>query len=296
MSNSNAPWWIALFVWMGAATYWHVCNVKELCIESTPAAVAIPESLNVGPLHIQDADSLSLTASGNFSFGKSGVEANLSGVRPELDSLAGYLLTHPGKRLNITGYYASTETNTTTYPDLGMARAEGVRQYLISRGLTAGSVSTSSEQLDSLVTTADSVRGGIDFTFKEPIPTTEKALANAQKFEGVFKPMDLYFPTGGASYIKTDANQQFVEEAQKFLAANPDKKLLLTGHTDNEGNDAMNMSLSKERAEGVKKQLTRLGIATDQLVTDAKGETQPKESNDTPEGRRANRRVAIVVQ
>ncbi len=130
----------------------------------------------------------------------------------------------------------------------------------------------------------------------DSIPDSEEALANAQKYEGVFKPMDLYFPKGSANYIKTGANRQFIEEVQKYLVANPGNKLLLTGHTDNDGNDAMNMTLSRQRAEGVKKQLTRTGIAADQLVTDGKGETQPKETNDTPEGRRANRRVNIVVQ
>lgn len=297
MSNSNAPWWIALLLWMGASTYWHVCKIKELCVE--PAAVVVPPlppPVEIEPLHIQDDDSLTLTADGNFGFAKSGAEANMSAVRPELDSLAGYLLARPGKRLNIVGYYSSDETNTTTYPDLGIARAEGIKQYLVSKGLAAERISTSSELLDTLPMSADSVRGGINFIFKEPIPTTEEGLANAQKYEGVFKPMDLYFPTGSADYIKTDANRQFVEEAQKFLAANPDKKLLLTGHTDNEGDDDTNMTLSKERAEGVKKQLTKLGIASAQLTTDAKGETQPKEPNETPEGRRANRRVAIVIQ
>lgn len=296
MSKSNAPWWIVLFLWMGASTYWHVCKIKQLCADAEPSVMVLPEPLKIDPLRIQDGDSLLLTASGNFGFAKSGAEADMSGVRPELDSLAAYLLAHPGKRLNIVGYYSSAETNTTTYPDLGIARAEGVKQYLVSKGVAAAGISTSSELLDSLAMTADSVMGGINFIFKEPIPTTEEGLANAQKYEGVFKPIDLYFATASADYIKTAANRKFVEEAQKFLAANPDKKLLLTGHADNQGDDAMNMSLSKARAEEARKQLARLGIPAAQLTTDAKGETQPKESNDTAEGRRANRRVAIVVQ
>ncbi len=296
MSNSNAPWWIVLFLWMGASTYWHVCKVKELCVETASVMAPPPPPVEIDPLRIQEADSLTLMADGNFGFARSGAEANLSAVRSELDSLASYLLAHAGKRLNIVGYYSSAETNTTTYPDLGIARAEGIKKYLVGKGLGAEGISTSSELLNSLAMTADSVRGGINFVIKEPIPTTDEGLANAQKYEGVFKPMDLYFPTGSADYIKTDANQQFVEEAKKFLAENKDKKLILIGHTDDAGNDAMNMTLSKERAEGVKMQLVRLGIAADQLTTDGKGETQPKESNDTPEGRRANRRVAIVVQ
>jgi OOP family OmpA-OmpF porin len=297
MSTNNAPWWILLLVWMGASTYWHVCKVKELCVETAFVdAPPPPPPVNIDPLRIQEADSLTLIAQGNFSFAKSGAEANLGAVRTALDSLAGYLLAHSAKRLIVVGYYSSEETNTTPYPDLGIARAEGIKEYLVGLGLGSDRISTSGELLKSLAMTADSVRGGINFVIKEPIPTTDEGLANAQKYKGVFEPMDLYFPTGSADYIKTEANQQFVEEAKTFLATNKDKKLSLIGHTDNDGNDAMNMTLSKERAEGVKKQLMSLGIADDQLTTDGKGESQPKESNDTPEGRRANRRVAIVIQ
>ena len=296
MSNNNAPWWIALFVWMGLATYWHVCKIKELCYEPTPALTEVVETPTVEPLYITDGSGLDLRADGNFGFAKSGAEANMSRVRAELDSLATYLAANPGKRLNIVGYYSSAETNSTTYPDLGIARAEGIKSYLVSQGANAALLTTSSQLMDDIVFSPDSMRGGIALNIKDPIPDSEESLANAQKYEGVFKPMDLYFPTGSASYIKTDANRQFIEEAQKYLAANPGKKLLLTGHTDNDGNDAMNMTLSKQRAAAVKRQLTRTGIAADQLTTDGKGETQPKESNDTREGRRANRRVDIVVQ
>jgi OOP family OmpA-OmpF porin len=62
------------------------------------------------------------------------------------------------------------------------------------------------------------------------------------------------------------------------------------------GADDKNMALSGTRAAGVKAAFVKYGISTEQLVTDAKGETQPKASNDVPEGRKANRRVSIVVQ
>ena len=296
MSSNNAPWWIVLFVWMGLATYWHVCHIKELCYEPAPAPTGAVETPTVEPLYITDGSNLDLRADGNFGFAKSGAEANMSRVRTELDSLAAYLAANPGKRLNIVGYYSSTETNGTTYPDLGIARAEGIKAYLVSQGANAEMIMTSSQPMDDIVFSPDSMRGGIAFNIKDPIPDSEEGLANAQKYEGVFKPMDLYFPTGSAKYIRTAANRQFIEEAQKYLAANPGKKLLLTGHSDNDGNDAMNMTLSRQRAAAVKRQLIRTGIAADQLTTDGKGETQPKESNDTPEGRRANRRVDIVVQ
>ncbi len=296
MSNNNAPWWIVLFVWMGLATYWHVCHIKELCYEATPEATQVVEIPVEEPLYVTDSSGIDLRANGNFGFAKSGAEADLTRVRTELDSLAVYLAANPDKRLSIVGSFSATETNATTYPDLGIARAEGIKTYLVSRGADADNVKTSGQLNDGIISTFDSIRGGIDFDFLAPLPDSEEGLANAQKYESVFKPMDLYFATASASYIETEANRQFIEEARKYLAANQNKKLLLTGHTDNEGNDDTNLRLSRQRAEAVKKQLIRAGMAADQLVTDGKGETQPKESNNTPEGRRANRRVGIVVQ
>lgn len=134
-------------------------------------------------------------------------------------------------------------------------------------------------------------------TASAPLPKTEQGLAEAEKFTGdVFKTLDLYFPLGRTDYIRTPDNQQFVQEAQKYLREHPDKKLLLTGHTDDSGDDALNLRLSKRRAEAVKDRFRRLGIPATQLATDGKGETQPKADNATADGRRANRRVSIVMQ
>ncbi|SEJ39724.1 OmpA family protein [Dyadobacter sp. SG02] len=142
----------------------------------------------------------------------------------------------------------------------------------------------------------DSVKGGISSASPDVAPSAEHKLAEAQKYNGIFKPIDLYFNTGGLDYIKTDDNQKFLEEASKYLSANKDKKLLLTGHADNVGSRAGNDALSRKRAEQVKAQFVRAGLPAAQLVTDSRGQSSPKESNSTPEGRAANRRVAIVVQ
>jgi OOP family OmpA-OmpF porin len=280
---------------MGASTYWHVCKVKELCDE--PVTAAIPEVIieKPDPLIFEDAD-FNLRATGNFKFAKSGPDADLGMVRPEIDSLASFLSLNPTRRLAIVGSYTSTELNSTTFFDLGIARGESVKQYLVQKGIPDSVMTVSSQVNDALVFKSDTMSGGINFGFSKVIPNSEEGLASAQKFQGLFKVMDLYFPLGSANYLKTDDNERFIEEATKFLAANKDKKLILTGYTDSEGSDDANLRLSKRRAEGVKKQLTARSLRADQIETDGKGEADPKESNETFEGRRANRRVTIVVQ
>jgi len=286
--------WILLIGWIGGSTYWHVCKIKQLC--DGPAATLTVPDYAVPPLSIIDGEKLNLASSMNFGFKKSVADPNFANVKKELDSLAIYLKAHPDRKVTITGLYSSAEKNATSFADLGLARADAIKQYLVQAGVPAGQLGTIGKLVDLAFSPEDSTHGA-EFGFDSlMIPKTEEALAAAEKYEDVFKPLDLYFKTGSADYIKTADNQKFLEEAKKYLAVNKDKKLSLTGHTDNVGADDKNLALSGNRAAGVKAVFVKYGISSEQLITDAKGETQPKASNDVPEGRKANRRVSIVVQ
>jgi outer membrane protein OmpA-like peptidoglycan-associated protein len=69
----------------------------------------------------------------------------------------------------------------------------------------------------------------------------------------------------------------------------------IDAHTDNVGNSADNMELSRLRAEMVKNYLVKKGIHTDKITVQNFGDTKPKDSNDTPEGQANNRRVEVTV-
>ncbi len=294
MNSSNSLWIAILVVWIAGSTWWHVCKIKLLC--PLPSANAIAEAVpEIPPLSITDGESLALTSPHNFSFARSGNKADISKVGTEIDSVAGYLRRFPDKRIVLTGLYADDEINTTSWPNLGIARAEDVKAYYVNKGFQPSVFITKGFPSEDLTFIGDSLWGGIEYAFTDALTLTENSLAEQQKFEGIFKPLDLYFNTGSVSYIRTDDNERFLEEALLFLSQNKNKKLLLTGHTDNVGSPADNMQLSMERAESVKEMLAESGIPAEQISVDAKGQTQPKVSNDTPEGQAANRRVSIVV-
>ena len=63
------------------------------------------------------------------------------------------------------------------------------------------------------------------------------------------------------------------------------------GHTDNVGREEDNLQLSKERAKAVADYLVHRGVPQDKIVYQYYGESRPLVSNDTPEGRKLNRRV-----
>jgi outer membrane protein OmpA-like peptidoglycan-associated protein len=79
------------------------------------------------------------------------------------------------------------------------------------------------------------------------------------------------------------------------MAANPSWKLRISGHTDNVGNAASNMDLSKRRSESVKKYLVSKGIAADRFEVQYFGAEKPIAPNETPEGRARNRRVEMLL-
>lgn len=74
-----------------------------------------------------------------------------------------------------------------------------------------------------------------------------------------------------------------------------DTRVQVAGHTDSTGSASYNQQLSERRAQAVANYLISRGVAPARLTTIGYGETQPVASNDTPDGRRQNRRVEIVL-
>ena len=79
------------------------------------------------------------------------------------------------------------------------------------------------------------------------------------------------------------------------LLINKNFSLKLAGHTDNTGSDALNMRLSKERAEAVKAYLVSKGANASRIEAVGYGSSQPIATNATAEGRQQNRRVEFTL-
>lgn len=83
----------------------------------------------------------------------------------------------------------------------------------------------------------------------------------------------------------------FLSSLIKVIEGHTDLRVKVTGHTDADGSDAYNDDLSKRRAEAIIKFFTDRGLSRDRLEFEFKGEKQPVDSNETPEGKQHNRRV-----
>lgn len=88
-----------------------------------------------------------------------------------------------------------------------------------------------------------------------------------------------------------------VTEVADFMKQYPNTVVTIEGHTDSRGKDAYNQALSQRRVNAVKEVLvTQFGVAADRLSAIGYGESQPRASNDTVDGRQLNRRVVAVVE
>jgi len=98
----------------------------------------------------------------------------------------------------------------------------------------------------------------------------------------------------GSDQLSADGQQQ-LSVVIPALKACPEVKLTVIGHTDNTGNDAINIPLSDGRARAVAAYLIAQGIPANAVSSKGAGSAEPVASNDTDAGRAQNRRTEITV-
>jgi outer membrane protein OmpA-like peptidoglycan-associated protein len=126
-----------------------------------------------------------------------------------------------------------------------------------------------SEQLNSILETRDSARGLI------------------------VSMSDVLFDTG--KYSLTPGAREKLAKVAGILLAYPGLNIEVGGYTDNVGGDAMNQTLSENRAGSVRDYLVQEGVSTNSVSAKGFGNSLPVASNDNSAGRQQNRRVELLV-
>lgn len=105
---------------------------------------------------------------------------------------------------------------------------------------------------------------------------------------------DILFDFNSAS-LRPESQQTLRDLASNFRNY-PDEQVTIEGHTDSVGTPFYNQTLSQQRAAAVSTYLATEGVPSERITSIGYGETRPKASNDTPEGRQLNRRVEIHIR
>ena len=104
---------------------------------------------------------------------------------------------------------------------------------------------------------------------------------------------NIFFETGSAQLL-TKSNTE-IANLHQLLTVNEDMKIKILGHTDDVGSDTDNQRLSEQRAKSVFDKLVTKGISPQRMQYEGKGESEPIATNDTPDGRRQNRRTEFFI-
>jgi OmpA-OmpF porin, OOP family len=149
-------------------------------------------------------------------------------------------------------------------------------------------------------------QGGIQIAEKAITTPQQKAAETALEPEGVFdheacegrfeilsRTDNIYFPSGRS---QLDARSEpLLDSLIDIISRCPDLVIEVGGHTDSDGGASRNMGLSKRRAAAVTRYLTSGEISEDRIKSVGYGETRPVATNDTPDGKRRNRRIEFTI-
>ena len=185
-------------------------------------------------------------------------------------------------KLEIVGNYYEGEDNTSDFEDLGLARANQVKELLLA-DIPEDRIQISSQKLGA----------------------PDKAL------EGYFESANFNWLEGERGPVEILADRAIIRFPYNSVQKEVDPKIdaylsqlaielretggtvHLTGHTDDRGSEERNETLAHRRAKMIRDILRDKRVRRSQIKTFTKGETEPISTNDTDEGRRDNRRVEV---
>ena len=139
-------------------------------------------------------------------------------------------------------------------------------------------------------------RFSVEVTYLEKLDPVASMLTPDEceaKIAEILKVRKITFEPGSDTVDATSLGT--LDEISEVLGNCTELRMEIAGHTDSQGRETMNEALSKSRALAVLNALRDRRVATSSFTAEGYGETKPIASNDTEEGREANRRIEITL-
>jgi outer membrane protein OmpA-like peptidoglycan-associated protein len=188
-----------------------------------------------------------------------------------------------GEFLEITGDYRSDETNNTTFENLGLARANKIKD-LISPPITSDRITLKSRLVNDNV---DKNNLFASAGFRNFVKTTNLDTSIPDR-------TIIRFPFNSDDKLDDRAVESYLDKVATRINSSGER-VRLTGHTDNVGSTASNIVLGQRRADIIKRYLINRGVSASKIITEAKGEASPIATNNTSAGRAENRRTELQI-
>ena len=298
---------ILLTIIIGTLLYWwlccNCCNSESYDSKKGNENVIVEEpnvnEATLNPFSIKDGN-YAININNNFNFNDSNfkiIEPVSEDLKNSILGLKTYFDENPSKKIAITSYYTSNEKNNSAYPNLGLARANSVKNYFVSQGVSSRMMDTYGKLKDDMFSDANNVFfGPVDYNLSTKVEgdTSDVDALNEACNAIRENPLVLYFNTGEAHINLTVEQRQKIANISRCV----DKlgvKIQVVGHTDNTGDATNNLVLGQQRADFAKKYLIQNGILSSNIEASSKGQTDPIADNITEEGKTKNRRTVVTI-
>lgn len=249
------------------------CNSSKKCCDivttdKTTAVVADTiqtKKVVLGPLVFNWGDSTAITGDGWANY-KQEILSKL----------------HDNQILEITGYYSADEVNNTSFENLGLARANAIRQLFPE--LPDERFRLSSKLVDANQLDKSNPFAAAEFNYR----------VNTDNIKEIDQRTLIYFPFSSTNKLNDGEVEAYLDDVVEALKGN-NKKVRLTGHTDSVSSTESNIRLGQRRADVIKQYLVSKGLSADRIISNSQGEANPVDTNDTAEGRANNRRTELEI-
>lgn len=263
----------------------------EIVTPPVPKATSYPFTVSDGDFAFTTADNFNFKVSSS-SFLKPLSQQVKDGIVPGLKN---YLTENENKVLNIIGLYRDDEGNNSAFPNLGLARANDVKNYFVSLEIPSAQINTLGKLMPEMVPNGDVYLGPVAYSI-EVNAVDIKAEMKALYEKITADPLVLYFETAEATISLSEEQRQKFADISRYLDKVESAKCEITGYTDNEGGPGTNIKLGQERADFAKAYIMSNGIPSSKIKAESKGSGDPIASNETEEGRAKNRRTVITIK
>lgn len=274
---------IAWLLWLAAGTYVFHKN----CGSISPN-ILDEVSTTAGPKNLEAAVTKeALFKDSDYSF----IQPLSTGLSNRIDSYLNRLKSSKKDKLIITSLFGEHEKNSGIFQDLGLARANNMKQLFVQQGIDPSRIAIKSKKIKS-----DNAAEytALEFNYTDQIPYDNTIEDYTILFE--HNPVTLYFKSDSDDLDLSVDQRIAFGDLVNYMDLDKDIMLNVGGHTDNIGNRENNITLSKKRAVFVRNILINNGLDPARIRVIAYGPDRSIASNKTSEGRARNRRVEVSVE
>jgi len=205
-----------------------------------------------------------------------------------VDSIQRVLIYDYSKELHITGKYLKSELANTSGENMGLQRANFLKQELVTLGMDASKIKVSEE-----IANFEDINGQFSNGIKLNFNTLKQSKVDSIEIEITNKRLYLEFVND--SIIVNNDLIKYANNLKLFLKKYPAKKIGITGHTDNLGYFDKNLITGLKNANTLKEYFIKKGIDKIKIETFSKGESEPIADKTTEKGRALNRRIEVTL-